>query len=763
MNEDLELHLHEPREIPKVEEVVRLLTDAIVLNKHNLQRMKEAKDTRDAVWNGKTRDGKRVRDEDNRLTGPWENSSDTSEYLAEQVIGEKAVVLMLALQRSQLTAEPQEFTDAGKGAIAVSLMRYYLTRRMKLETWTGLGRAADLMLTYGHGIVEVGWKRSVRMVGRSLTYETLLDWAKNQGAEEALAELAALAEANGITEMTEDDMATLEEVAVQAGEQAMAETTRLMATRQERPALVALLEEFDPDMCEGEAQRLAARLQAAREAEHDYYAHEETESRPQWRCLHPWVDIFYTGLATSLQDERFVACVEWVNAITLKERAALEGWDEKWVEKVLDNPGRAFGLHLTDGSDWILQNTDVNWSIPQKERDTHWFMLTKVYYKAVNRAGVTAVWECLVHDAVADRFAYHRLADVPDGEYPFVEFPRELARRVTDNRGIPELVESEQEQLKGNADAWMDQTALRTQPPLAVHWKDMDKQDWSAEIRPRGIVPMRDGEPPRFMNIPGSIAEALKKEELLRAKVYRRFGLMDVSVPETLTQMVMELDAAHFLKHLNVLLTKTWQLVSLNMPEEVKLRVAGGAQVFADGEATTLLEVTRAEVQGLYDFNLTFDPRDLNLDWVMKRQDAIVKMVQALDHTGATQTQDVLRYGMAAIDPRLARMVQSATDAQSRQAEEEQQAWAVIFAGEEPPMPETGVDFATRFSVWETMIQRSPEVQQRLRTSETVLRIAQTRLKWLKQGMRQQQNAVTGRRGTLGAFEQMQERSLIGE
>lgn len=756
-----DISLLEPREVPKVEEILARVKSAINGNADLLTRMQNAERVRSATWDGQSRDARRGLDDKNRLTGPWENSSDTRIRLADMICNEKTLILLLAMLRSQLTATPAEMEDTGTAATAVALLRHYLTGSMELEVWLEVGRAIDLMVSYGHGILKVDWKRSARLVEKTLTYEALLDWARQTGSAERLDMMGALAEQEGITEMTEEEQTALEADVTAAGTEAVNEAMARLTAPSLAP-LVEMLLEYDGAMADGEPARLARGLQRARSAEFSYYAYEITENRPSLTCLQPWVDVFYTGLK-DFQSEPFVAEVEWVTAFELRERAALEGWDEEWTAAVLQHPGRAFTGGFTEGMDWVLSATSVNWTIPTLERDRHYFCLLKIYYKASNRAGITGVWEMLCHECYPDGYAYHRLADFPDGQYPHVPVPRQITRRLSDCTGIPEEVEPEQEQLKAMADSRIDMTSLQVKPPVAVHWKLADS-DPRRQMKPGGVVLSREDAPTTVMqlSVPGAQAASLENERQLLEQVARRFGLIHASVPDTVTQMHMGVEVGHFMKFMNQVLAKIFAQLQENMDPVIGARVAGGPEVFASGEADALLSADRDEIRGRYDFRLTFDPNDLNLEWVMNRVDAIIKLVTSIDTSAMVDRSGLLRAAVSAINPKLAKLVRTSVESAAGEAEDEQKQWSVIASGDEPPMPEQGVDFGTRLEVWKRLLSRSTTAQKRLQEDPLVLALAQTRIRYLKQGIQQQQNAITGRRGTPGTFETM-EPSLIGE
>lgn len=750
--------LLEPRQQPKVSDLIEAMETALTGNTDLIGRMEKAAYTRAASWAGKDGTGTKGKDSGNRPRGPWEGSSDVQVKLADTIIGEHLLMLMLAVGRSQVTAQPQEMEDTGKANLATSLLSYYFNGDMNLEVWNVIGRTADHMLHYGHSLVKVGWKETHRLVEKVLDYATLLDWARQQEQQEYAAELAALV---GDAEMSPEEADALAAEIAAAGDQAETEVRATLANRKARPQLVALLRAFDPMICPGEDTRLAAALQKARESEFTYYAKEVVESRPSWRALQPMVDVFYAGLSENIQDEPFIAEVEWVTRMQLEEMAAAEGWDEAWLEKVRENPGRCWTSTATAMQDWVLSAADVTQSLPWDMRNRHYYMLTRVMYKATTKQGTTAVWETLIHEADREGYAYHRLLDGTDGQYPIVAFPRQFSRRLVDCTGIAQEVESEQQQLKSMIDSRHDRTALEVQPPVKVHWKDA-RDGVRRHIYPGAQFPERDGHNTGFLHLGGNgQQQSISDETLLRQTIARRFGLIDNNVPAPVSQMHMEFETTHFFKHLRALIGKTFALLQQHMDPLTGIRVSGGPEVFTAGGGTEVLDVSRDDIRGKWDFTVQFDPRDLNTEWVLERVKMLAELILPMDNMAAVDRAPLIRAAMSMLDPRLVSMVKTGDAAAEAEIVDEMSAWTAIFSGAEPPMKE-GVNFRARYAFWQNLINSSPRAKTLLQQDQTVYQGALKRLKYLKQGLTQEDNKTTGRLGVAPGTS-TQQTSLLGE
>lgn len=747
MNETDTISTLEPRQKPKVSALIAELNRAVQNSSEYISAMQRAHEIRYCIWAGQTNDGKKGKDANGRLRGPWEGSSDVKVRMAEEVIQEHWLVLMLAWLRGNLSAVPTEIEDEGRAQLAVSLMKHYLTGGMMLEALTAVARAADDREFFGCGFIKVGWSETYRLVRKSTSLAALMQWAQESGSQAAMQFLATAFPSD--MQITPQQEAALQRDVENAGMNAMVKVAEAAATKDGKTELAAWLDQMDPAMCPGESLRLAAAMQRNDPAaELEYCATELKESRPEWHARQLGVDLFLPPETGDIKDAPFVLESAWMTELQVREAAAAEGWDPDWVEKVLRKPGRAFSISLTGGTDWFLQNAGVSLSIPQMEREQHLYQIVRMYYKAATEYGTPGVWETLLHDADQETAGLHRLVDWADGEYPFVAFPRELFQRlIWASRGVALMIESDQAQLKGMADARHDLTAMTVRPPVKKHYR-LANTNMQAEIRPGGELVERDGAATDFMRIghAGAGGQSLTDEEVLMNRLRRAFGLMDESVPAAVTQAYMEVDSGVWLTHLSRLMQVTWMLVQRFMPVEMAVRVGGGPELFAAAGGADLIRVTREEAQGSYDFKMTWNPTDMNIEWVKARAEILATLLLPLDTAGAVDRTPIIRMLMAWISPQLAANVKDAEQASADETDDEQEKLAIIAFGGEPRF-RAGQNHQLRLQVIDTLMQKSPTFASIMANNPAVRAVLEQRVKMHQQQIAQEENKQIGRDG----------------
>jgi len=163
-------------------------------------------------------------------------------------------------------------------------------------------------------------------------------------------------------------------------------------------------------------------------------------SKPVVRALEPWEDIIFPIQTDAIQRAPFIARRELLNEFELRERAAIEGWDQEWVERAVKHKGELKRIHLNiHRSDNFLfeQLRDLIevWHVYRKEHD--------------ERTNATKVTRTVISWNITDKHALHELMPYEHQMYPFVELPRERnTRPLLEARGIPEIVQTAQEEVK---------------------------------------------------------------------------------------------------------------------------------------------------------------------------------------------------------------------------------------------------------------------------------------------------------------------------
>jgi hypothetical protein len=182
----------------------------------------------------------------------------------------------------------------------------------------------------------------------------------------------------------------------------------------------------------------------------------------------------------------------------------------------------------------------------------------------------------------------------------------------------------------------------------------------------------------------------------------------------------------------------TLQLDQQYMPDEIAIRVMNAP-----------VRMSRQEIQGQYDLQVTFDARNLNSELLKEKLELINTFVLPLDRFGSVDLARMVQMTLGAVDPTMADAVLQSVEAASQaQVAEEQDVLAKMVAGIEVPMePQPGMNYGLRMQVLQEAVQKNPELQQMISGRPVLQKMVQTRLEFLCFQAQQQQNAVTGRVG----------------
>lgn len=184
----------------------------------------------------------------------------------------------------------------------------------------------------------------------------------------------------------------------------------------------------------------------------------------------------------------------------------------------------------------------------------------------------------------------------------------------------------------------------------------------------------------------------------------------------------------------------TFQLMQQWMSPMWIARVGGAA---TEGP----MEVTRADIQGQFDFEINFDSRDLDVEFVQKKLELIATMVAPLDTSAVLDRATLVEWAMRAIDAQLAEQTVRPQEAATQdEIEDEKRNMAMILSGVEPEMRE-GQNHALRLQVMEETLKLNPEIEQYVAESEPTQQMLAARAQHHQHMLEQEQNKMIGRVG----------------
>lgn len=658
--------------------------------------------TRYCIWPGQTDDGRKHQSAYGRKIFPFENAADTKVFLSETLIRERVIALVNAFFKARIQVQPVESMDVAKRNAAESVLKWLLFQHCLDDLRREVRLAAEMRETYGLAVMAVDWEQQTRVEIKRFTME----------------------EAMMMLQETQDpNLQALLEVILDPEQEELA---------------AQLMGEIIPEL--GTTSKVRQFREKGEVEWESPYIH---SSKPVVRALEPWEDVIFPIQTDAIQRAPFVARRELLNEFELRERATMEGWDSEWVERAVKHKGELKRIHLNiHRSDNFLfeQLRDLIevWHVYRKEHDS--------------RTGATKVTRTVISWNITDKAALHELMPYDHGDYPFVELPRERnTRPLLEARGIPEIVQTAQEEVKIQRDSRVDRTSLSTLPPVKT---PANRGKFDLVLGPGMIIPERRPNEINWMAPPPFDQGSIEIEASVRADVDRYFGRMTETVNPNLSMLHMQELVDSWLLDMKLVVGQILALAQQYMTPEEIARVTGNNTPIAEGAA---------DIRGKFDITAEFDARILDNEALAAKMQFISQTLVPLDSFGVIDRANLVKYMMASVDQNLANLlVQDIGAATQAEIEDEQTAFAKIAAGTEPPLKEGGQNAQVRLQTLQQIIQSNPAVQQRYQQDEIFRRMIDARAQAFNFQLQQQQNAVIGRVGAQPALQKMQQDAQLG-
>jgi hypothetical protein len=738
-NTDTLTHL-DPRDTPDPALLIRQVEHAVT-TAHTLgifERMQNAHDTRDCQWTDKTIDGrKRDSADGKRKAFPWAGAPDTEQRLVEEVITEFTDMAEAAAMRAEFQMAPRSLSAPEEADRAASVWKqvhaYYLDQfATEVEDQTGL--FIDTALESGHSLMRISWHETQTLEKRTIGVEQVLQMFLETATQEVMAQLAPDTPINPETGQPDLTPELTQMLAMETAKRTRAMLDDPANRGQLKEAVMAL----DPAMTPQEAARVATSLQRGKPGQ--YYAIITDETRPTWRALKPWVHVWYPPETEDIQSAPWVCEALWLDEVALRTMATSEGWDEKWVERVLLHPGRSMNnLSLPN---WVLGTLDVGMGVQddviEGTGDRTMFQITLMHYRAISKAGVPVLYRTVLHGQITDAYGLHECCPWAHGKMPYVQLKMQRKGTLLSCKGVAELGISPQLEVKLQRDARGAQVQLRAAPPLQ---EPVSQLAGDTPVRPGERLPLKRagivGEY-RFLEIPAIAGESVEMENATLKGWNEYWGRGPTVDPEIklirrqawVNRVLGALREAHRL---------TFQLIQ-EFTDDVEASTIAGQPV--------QLQATRAEIQGQFNLSLKFDVADLNLEYTTRVLDFISRLLVPLDVNGIIDRNKLIAFAARKFSPELAdKIVRQSEDVQMSEIEDEQGAIARMAAGVEPPFKE-GKNANLRAQVLRESVQKSPRLAQLLQADpDNFGALYENRLKQYDFAIQQQQNAQIGRVG----------------
>lgn len=658
-------------------------------------RRQDAAMVRHAVWDGQSSDGRKHEEQLERKAFPFEGASDARIRLADQIVNERVLILVASALRNMPQVRGLELNGEALGKKLTAVLRWVLKNKLGSEYLRTVTKIAQYQEGDSPGVACLGvwWQQETALEMRSLTLE----------------ELRAL-----LTEQLQVDPAAVAEL-----------EARIYDAEQDAESAEGLMQ-LAPHLSAKRARQCVRELRESGQCA--FPAPYLKTDGPELCAYRVFEDLFLPLNARKVAQTPYFFIREWVSEVALRERVVSEEYDESWVDEVLE---KGNGESAFTGEDATREGVSEG-EDPELHRDE--YELVTVLFRAVNDDNIPGIYYA-TFSVAADGTAYGRkLLEYDHGEYPLVWFSREiLSERLLDSRGVPELVSTDQQALKLLTDSFADHVSLSTVPPLKAPRR---RGKLGLVIGPlKVLLEDRPGEI-SWMQPPQYPVSNDKMQQLVKERVDEYWGRMSNTVLPTLQQLHANGIVQQFLASLSDALVQVLQLCQQYMTDE-ELQLITGPDGIAIGRS-------REEIQGKFAVELSFDPRDLDMEYLKVIADLIVKVILPADTVNVVQRDKLIQRLFMAINPTLAaETVRPIEDAQQSEVADEELNFTKIAAGIEPAMVAEGQNFPLRLQVLMGVLQKNPEAAQKL--SPVSRQILEARVKYLQNQVQQIKNAQIGR------------------
>ena len=672
-----------------------------------VSKMVWADDIRLARWAGQTDDGKKHSwaRPDGDPAFPFEGASDVRVRLIDRLIRDQKALLMTAFNASTLKVGGTEIGDTLAASSATSLMRWLVETKLRTEFHREAELAADYMLTYGWSCAQITWDRQIGLRRQTMTME----------------ELYAVAEQEKAMGMNNAEML------IQAISNPSKEDYAVELARQQLPKMkVKQLRKFVRDM----------REIGSGELEEVYIQ----KNLPKITALKPFDEVCFPPETSDLQQARVIFRRQYMTEVELRSMIKNANWDPEFVEAA----AKTIGNHYYFNDPNLVPTTTVLNSNVQ--RGDNLVEVVWAYYRQLDEADIPSIYYTVFSPQVGNEmYAIQEMLNYAHGEYPFIPIRFEMSRRqVTESRGIPEISRTEQDEVKAQHDAFRDRTALEIMPPVKV----VKRVGALNRIAPGQVLPVSTKDDYTWMEPPSGKAEyAIAIIKQIEVNLGNFYGfIVGEEIDPNKVRMLQQLQVNNWLQFWTQVYKQMFSLCLQFMPEEEVTRITNAP-----------LKQNMSDIHSQYDFNVRFDVRDTDPEFVMEKLKAIVETVVPLDSGGVIDRNKLVKLVVEAISPDAAReLVIDQTTASQKLYKDVINDVGMMMLGNEALYVENDPTAESKMQYLQEILQKNPKAAAAAQGDRIFQILLENYTKNLQMSVEQQKNKQIGRIGVSPASEQIQ-------
>jgi hypothetical protein len=685
-------------------------------------RQQGAISTRLCRWDGQSDDYRKHEKDIGSAAMPYEGAPDVRVPVVDTVVRERVALYVEALMSGEIQAVPIGGLDQGENATKMSrVLKWLRDNRMQRE----LRREAELLANYvegddpGLGILKVWWKRELALELRELSLDDVALELLRVGGFEPDEKGQLPAEAQG----------------------AMMDIADLIYNPMRIEEALELMAAAFPSVGKKTLKRAFKDLQRTQQTTLPLpYV---KANRPCVASLRFMQDVFFPQDLDDIQRARVIYEREFLSEAELRGKIVGEGWDESFVEEVLEaGPGPS----QFDPTTVRFVTSPRGYTRAAQDEQNNLYEIWHANARATDDFGINGIYWTVFSAKVADSWGYHQLLDTAQGDYPYVDFRSEVISRGMENaRGTPERTGSFQYEIKVQRDCRGAHTQLSTIPPVRVTQR---RGGLEAVLGPMVEVPVRQADDVTWMNPPPFPAASIEMEKAAWLDLNQYLGRMVPGVPSELGQAVLQHDVNRWLEGWKT----AWNMIQelqQDYGDELEVQIVAGGP---------MKKLSREEIRGQFTTTLAFSVRDLNIEFVLTRNQAIAAVLQQ-DITGQVDRTVIVRAGLRAIDPAIAdQAIRDGQQVTMQEVNDEVNAVNMLANGIEAPLRKSGVNAQLRLDTLTKTVLGSPVLARRYQQpqkpeDEYFKKLVENRMKNLQMMIQQygpgpDNNQAIGRTGT---------------
>lgn len=686
-----------PGEGPNMQTVLTAFEMTVTDNQPFVDQCRLNYETRYAIWNGQSADGKKHARETGGKTDPtpWDGASDLRVYMVDACIRYKLARYGLALKKASMVAIPVNGDDVERAEVVGNFLRWMISTQIPHQE-----REAELL---GNYILEKG----VALMG--VFWETV--------QEKTL-----------VTLRLSDLQAKFPQMDVVAAVNHPALEDKLCAVMEEVYGV-------------SNRKALSMLKELRKTGETGAPAMGREISRPVLRAFCLDRDVFVPSWATDIETAPYIFRIEYFSAEQLRSMVRTDDWDSDWVEEAIL---KCRGKMITTVPDSTLQPISRSFVyIDRKIMYTDLIGVVYGYMRLSDEDGVPGIYNCIFNPFLSQErggssqgYAKWGLLGYEHGQYPFVKFPREfLSRKFHDTRGIPEPGKAWQDQIKAHRDSRIDAASIAILPPI-MYPLGRPPTRWGPGAR----VPERRPGEYHMADHPMGDQNTEESETILVRTFNEYEGIINPGVDDpSIAASVGQYEIDKYLHHWTYVYRMVWKLWQQYGDSKQLFRVSGLAKA-------PMQIMAKGDPQEDYQVMLSFDVQSLDQENQMDKFEAIAKIKASFDTNGQIDTSKLIPLLINAIDPAIAeQVVLPATSGQQQVVSQVQGDLSQIYSGIEKDI-KLGTPPQLGQQVMQQWMQQ-PDIQQRMQMDPSFQKRVQKYAKQLQFEQTQQQNAKIGRYG----------------